>query len=74
MTPMSANDASHKRARGLLGLLNAIGHSWAGFRHAVVTEAVVRQEIIALGILVPISAWLPVTNVEHLILDRKSVV
>lgn len=31
-------------------------------------EAAIRQEIIMLVILVPFSAWLPVTDVEHLIL------
>jgi diacylglycerol kinase (ATP) len=68
MTPMSSTDETHKRSRGFRGLLSALGVSWAGFRHAMVNEAAIRQEIIVLAILVPISAWLPVTDVEHLIL------
>ena len=65
---MTSNAETPKRSRGLLRVLNAVGHSWAGFRHAMANEAAVRQEIVALAILVPISAWLPVTQVEHLIL------
>jgi diacylglycerol kinase (ATP) len=65
---MSGTDELRKHSRGLRGLANAIGFSFAGFRHAVINEAAIRQEIIVLAILVPISAWLPVTNVEHLIL------
>jgi diacylglycerol kinase (ATP) len=68
MTPTNPTKETHKRLRGLRGLLNALGISWAGFRHAMVNDAAVRQEIIALGILVPISAWLRITDVEHLIL------
>lgn len=48
--------------------MNALRFSWAGFRHAMVNEAAIRQEIILLAILVPISALLPVSDVEHLIL------
>ena len=49
-------------------LPRAIGFSLAGFRHAIRNEAAIREELIALVILVPVSAALPVTNTEHLLL------
>lgn len=49
-------------------ILRAILYSFAGLKHAFLRETAVRQELIALVILVPISAALPVTDVEHLLL------
>ncbi len=40
----------------------------AGVRHAVTNETAVRDELIALVVLVPISAILPVSTIEHLLL------
>lgn len=68
MTSTRDSNETHKSTRGLRGLSNALRFSWAGFRHAMAHEAAIRQEIIMLVILVPFSAWLPVTDVEHLIL------
>lgn len=42
--------------------------SYSGFRYAFANEAAIREQIIGLAILVPISALLPVTTLEHLIL------
>lgn len=57
-----------KDAVGLRRLVNALGYSYAGLRHAMQHETAIRQELIALVILVPISTQLPVSNLEHLIL------
>ncbi len=65
---MSEERSDLKSKGGFRRLVNALGYSYAGFRHAVAHEAAIRQEFIALAILVPVSAFLPVGNVEHLIL------
>ena len=57
-----------KRRSGIPRLLDALLNSWAGIRHAAQHEAAIRQELIALAILGPVSALLPVSNLEHLIL------
>jgi diacylglycerol kinase (ATP) len=49
-------------------LIRAIKFSLAGLRHAAVHENAVREELIALLVLVPISAVLPVSDQEHLLL------
>ena len=49
-------------------MINALGYSYAGLRHAIAHEAAIRQEFIALAVLVPLSALLPVSTIEHLIL------
>lgn len=56
------------RASGLRRILRALQFSWAGLRHAAENETAVREELIALAFLVPVSAALPVSNVEHLLL------
>lgn len=57
-----------KSTGGLRRLVNALGYSYAGVRHAVRNEAAIRQELFALAVLVPLSALLPVGDIEHLIL------
>ena len=57
-----------KSAVGFRRLVNAFGYSCAGLRHAILHEPAIRQELIALAILVPISALLPVSDLERLIL------
>lgn len=62
-------DYEAKKGRwGFRRLIKALGYSFAGFRHALRHEVAIREELIALAILVPISAVLPVSNLEHLIL------
>lgn len=46
----------------------AFQNTLTGLRHASVHEAAVRQELIALVVLIPVSVLLPVSAVEHLIL------
>ena len=57
-----------KRTRGFRGLWRAIGHSCSGFRHGILHEAPIRQQLIALAVMVPLSVLLPVSDLEHLIL------
>ena len=49
-------------------VFKAIGYSYAGFRHALRNEAAIREELVGLAILVPVSVFLPVSDLEHLIL------
>ena len=43
-------------------------YSAAGLRHAARHETAVRQELVAVAVLVPLSLALPVTAIEHLLL------
>ena len=49
-------------------LIKALGYSYAGFRHAVLKDAAIRDGLLALAILVPVSILLPVSDMEHLVL------
>ncbi len=49
-------------------LFKALGYSYAGFRHAVLNDAAIRDGLLALAILVPVSILLPVSDMEHLVL------
>jgi diacylglycerol kinase (ATP) len=62
----SANDL--KRAGGFRRLFRSLGYSYEGFRHAVLNEAAIREALVALAILVPVSILLPVSDMEHLVL------
>lgn len=64
--PPPTNQSKH--ARGFDRIWPAIRYSLAGFRHGIANEPAIRDELIALVILVPISALLPVSDIEHLIL------
>jgi diacylglycerol kinase (ATP) len=57
-----------KISGGARRFANALGYAYAGFRHAAVHEPAIRRELAALAVLVPISALLPVSDVEHLML------
>jgi diacylglycerol kinase (ATP) len=57
-----------KSKDGLRRLLNAMRYSYAGCRHALANEAAIRQELIALIVLIPLSVLLPVSDLEHLLL------
>jgi len=57
-----------KSTGGLRRLVNALGYSYAGLRHAVANEAAIRQEFFALAFLIPASLLLPVSAIEHLLL------
>jgi diacylglycerol kinase (ATP) len=43
-------------------------YSMAGFRYALKNEASIRQELLALAVLTPVSMFLHVGRLEHLIL------
>ena len=58
----------HKTTGGYSRLRAAIGNSCAGLWHAITSDTAIRQELVALAVLVPISALLPVSDLEHLIL------
>jgi diacylglycerol kinase (ATP) len=49
-------------------LIKALGYSYAGFRHAALNDAAIRDGLIALAILVPVSILLPISDMEHLLL------
>jgi diacylglycerol kinase (ATP) len=61
-------EVTETRPRGLARLVKALGYSYRGFRHAVVHDTAVREGLLALAILVPLSILLPVGDVEHLLL------
>jgi diacylglycerol kinase (ATP) len=61
-----AND--NRKTGGLGRIVSAAGYSWAGFRHAVLREPAIRDELILLVILTPIAVAIHVTSVERLIL------
>ncbi len=65
---MATPEVEDTQVRSGRGLSRAIGFSASGIRHALKNEAAIRNEFIALSILVPISALLPVTDIEHLVL------
>ena len=65
---MSKERSDLKSKGGFRRLVNALGYSYAGVRHAIAHEAAIRQELIALAILVPASVFLPVGTIEHLLL------
>jgi diacylglycerol kinase (ATP) len=57
------------RKRGVIDrLVGAFGYSWAGFRHAVLNEAAIRDELIAFGIMTPVALALDISGMERLML------
>lgn len=56
------------RSTGLKRIARGIRFSFAGLKHAATYETAVREELIALVVLVPLSAVLPVSTVAHLLL------
>jgi diacylglycerol kinase (ATP) len=58
-----------RKKRGAIDrLVGAFGYSWAGFRHAFLNEAAIRDELILIGILTPVSLALNISGIERLIL------
>jgi len=49
-------------------LAGALRYSIAGFRHAALTEAAFRQELLAFAVLLPVAVVLPVSVRERLVL------
>lgn len=62
-------DASAFKSRdGFQRLGHAMRYSVAGIRYALKNEASIRQELLGLAILTPVSVFLHVGRLEHLIL------
>jgi len=58
-----------RRKRGAIDrLVGAFGYSWAGFRHAVLNEAAIRDELVAFAILTPVAVAMDLPGVERLML------
>lgn len=55
-------------AKGFRRLIYASRYSWLGFKAAWKSEAAIRQELVALAVLLPIAVWLPVSPVEKALL------
>ena len=70
MTPPRSDDAEarQKSVHGIARILASFRNSFSGFRTGFRTEAAIREELVALVILLPISAALPVGTIEHLLL------
>ena len=58
---------------GIRRLMNASRYSWQGLTAAWQSEAAIRQEIIALVILLPIAVLLPVSPIEKALLIRNHI-
>ena len=56
------------KLKGARRIVRSIRLSYAGFRYAIAHEVAIREAVIGLLILVPLSTLLPVTDLEHLIL------
>ncbi len=60
--------ADGQKLTGLRRLLRSTRVSYAGFRHGLLHEAAIREVAIGATVLIILSAFLPVTNLEHLVL------
>ena len=60
--------ATSQKVTGLRRLLRSTKVSWSGFRYGLRHEAAIREVVIGVGVLIAISAALPLTRLEHLIL------
>lgn len=56
------------KSSGLTRVINALGNSSRGFTTAIRNDAAIREALIGLAIFVPVSAVLPVSDLEHLVL------
>jgi diacylglycerol kinase (ATP) len=66
------NARIHKQ-KGFRRLVNALGHQRAGIRHALANDAAIRQVATAVVALLVVSASLPISVTEHLILAVVTV-
>ncbi|MFZ2492893.1 MAG: diacylglycerol kinase [Thermoanaerobaculia bacterium] len=60
--------ADGQKLTGLRRILRSTRVSYAGFRHGLLHEAAIREVAIGASVLIILSALLPVTNLEHLVL------
>ena len=62
------SESQFKSVTGFRRLVNACGYSMAGLRHALASEAAIRQELAACVVLIPAAVLLPVPAVERLLI------
>ena len=60
--------ADDQKLTGLRRVLRSTRVSYAGFRHGLLHEAAIREVVIGAVVLFILSALLPITNLEHLVL------
>jgi diacylglycerol kinase (ATP) len=65
---MTESPKGGKKSGVIDRLVGALRYSWAGFRHAVLNEAAIRDELVVIAILTPVSLALDISGVERLIL------
>ena len=65
--------ADGQKLTGLRRVLRSSRVSYSGFRHGLLHEAAVREVVIGAAVLIILSALLPVTNLEHLVLVLSSM-
>ncbi|NJM32136.1 MAG: diacylglycerol kinase [Limnobacter sp.] len=53
---------------GIGRIVKAAKYSWEGLKSSWLTEAAVRQEVLALVVLVPLACWLQVSTAERALL------
>jgi diacylglycerol kinase (ATP) len=68
LSSVNEGPTSFKSRDGFRRLANAMRYSVAGLRYALKNEASIRQELLALAVLTPVSLFLHVGRLEHLIL------
>lgn len=66
-------DQQNFKQKGLRRLTSALGHQYAGARHALVNDSAVRQVGAAVVVLLFVSALLRVGPLEHLLLAVATV-
>jgi diacylglycerol kinase (ATP) len=59
---------ANQNAKGLRRLVNAFRFSMAGFRSCYQHEEAFRQEVLAMGVLLPLGGWLGSDGVERALL------
>jgi diacylglycerol kinase (ATP) len=60
--------ADGQKLTGLRRVIRSSRVSYDGFRHGLLHEAAIREVVIGAALLIILSALLPVTNLEHLVL------
>ncbi len=58
----------HKGNKGITRAIKASINSWHGLVFAIKEESAFRQELSLVAVLLPISLWLPLSPVEHVLL------
>lgn len=67
-SPYNIQDNPHKGNRGLTRAFHAAKNSWCGLVYAFQEESAFRQELTLLILLTPIALFLPIPNLEKVLL------